>query len=222
MTRARDVANIDTLLTAKGDIYAATAAFTPARLAVGANDTVLTADSTTATGLKWAAVSTQKNFQLLSTTLINGASSYSITGLSGYDQLYFQFRDVTHGGGGNDVTFSLNGAANSHNTYGGRAIATGTSSGYIFRQSNNNAASVSLANIASGGIITAGVMVFGCNTAGNKIYNILGGATPRATTHENGLFAFGSFSSTSVVSSITVSVSGATFSGGSLLVYGAI
>lgn len=44
-----------TIVDAKGDIIAATAADTPARLAVGANDTVLTADSSTATGLKWAA-----------------------------------------------------------------------------------------------------------------------------------------------------------------------
>jgi hypothetical protein len=56
MTRARDVANIDGLLTTKGDIYAATAASTPARLGVGSNNTVLTADSAEATGLKWAAV----------------------------------------------------------------------------------------------------------------------------------------------------------------------
>ena len=55
MTRSRDVANIDGILTTKGDIYAATAAATPDRLAVGANNTVLTADSTAATGLKWAA-----------------------------------------------------------------------------------------------------------------------------------------------------------------------
>jgi hypothetical protein len=57
MTRSRDVANIDGILTAKGDIYAATAAATPDRLGVGANNTVLTADSSTATGLKWAAAS---------------------------------------------------------------------------------------------------------------------------------------------------------------------
>ena len=44
-----------TIVDAKGDIIAATAADTVARLAVGANDTVLTADSTAATGLKWAA-----------------------------------------------------------------------------------------------------------------------------------------------------------------------
>jgi hypothetical protein len=43
-------------LTTKGDIYAATAASTPARLGVGTNNFVLTADSTTSTGLKWAAI----------------------------------------------------------------------------------------------------------------------------------------------------------------------
>lgn len=42
------------IVDAKGDLIAATAADTVARLAVGSNNTVLTADSTTATGLKWA------------------------------------------------------------------------------------------------------------------------------------------------------------------------
>jgi len=42
-------------LTTKGDVY--TFSTVDARLAVGANATVLTADSTTATGLKWAAAS---------------------------------------------------------------------------------------------------------------------------------------------------------------------
>jgi len=46
-----------TIVDAKGDIIAATGADAVSRLAVGANATILTADSTTATGLKWAAAS---------------------------------------------------------------------------------------------------------------------------------------------------------------------
>jgi hypothetical protein len=42
------------LVTTKGDIVTATAGSTPARLGVGSNNQVLTVDSTTATGLKWA------------------------------------------------------------------------------------------------------------------------------------------------------------------------
>ncbi len=41
------------IVDAKGDIIAATAADSVSRLAVGANNTFLTADSSTATGLKW-------------------------------------------------------------------------------------------------------------------------------------------------------------------------
>jgi hypothetical protein len=46
------------IVDAKGDLIAATGADTPARLAVGTNGQILTADSTAATGLKWNTVST--------------------------------------------------------------------------------------------------------------------------------------------------------------------
>ena len=57
-TWATDASGIPaTIFDAKGDIIAASAADTAARLAVGTNGQVLTADSSTATGLKWAGVS---------------------------------------------------------------------------------------------------------------------------------------------------------------------
>jgi hypothetical protein len=62
-----------TIVDAKGDIVAATAADTVSRLAVGADDTVLTADSTEATGLKWAAPSSG-GMTLLASGTLSGAS----------------------------------------------------------------------------------------------------------------------------------------------------
>ena len=49
-----DAAVPKSTVTTKGDLIAATASATVARLGVGSNDQVLTADSTTATGLKWS------------------------------------------------------------------------------------------------------------------------------------------------------------------------
>lgn len=48
-----DNAILDTLVDAKGDLIAATAADTVARLVVGSNDQVLIADSTQAAGMRW-------------------------------------------------------------------------------------------------------------------------------------------------------------------------
>ena len=80
--------------TAKGDLFPASAADTVSRLAVGANDTVLTADSTTATGLKWAAAAAGAAFNTgynsvatsentTSTSYVNLATTQAVTVTTG-------------------------------------------------------------------------------------------------------------------------------------------
>ena len=97
-----------TAIDAKGDLVAGTGADAFSRLAVGANNTVLTADSAAATGLKWAVPSS--GMTLISRTTVSGAvapnidsvfavatySSYKIVFEKGFagaaDQLRFQLR----------------------------------------------------------------------------------------------------------------------------------
>ena len=67
-----------TIFDAKGDIIAATAADTADRLAVGANNTVLTADSSTATGLKWATPATGALTLITTATAANTTTTLSV------------------------------------------------------------------------------------------------------------------------------------------------
>lgn len=78
-----------TIVDAKGDIIAATAADTVARLAIGTNNQVLTADSAEATGMKWATPSAGGGGKVLQvvyastgTTATNSSSTFADTGLT--------------------------------------------------------------------------------------------------------------------------------------------
>jgi len=83
-TWATDASGIPaTIFDAKGDLIAASAADTAARLAVGTNGYILTADSSTATGLKWAApAGGGKVLQVVST---HWTTSFSTTSSSYVD-----------------------------------------------------------------------------------------------------------------------------------------
>ncbi len=94
---AFDLANgaiAKSIVDAKGDIIAATAADTVSRLAVGANDTILTADSSTATGMKWAAPAAAGGMTLITSGNLSGTSTQVSITTTGYKQLICYVKDV--------------------------------------------------------------------------------------------------------------------------------
>jgi len=94
------------IVDAKGDLIAATANDTPARLAVGTNGQVLTADSTAATGLAWATASsspTSYGYAAGKNAIINGDfrinqrnfTSTTTTNTYGHDRWFLDYAGGT-------------------------------------------------------------------------------------------------------------------------------
>jgi len=104
------------IVDAKGDLISATAADTPARLAVGANGTVLTADSAEATGLKWATPASGGGYTQLATSTPSSATTVSFTSISGsYKHLLVTWSELyndSHGGHGWGVRLNNDSASN--------------------------------------------------------------------------------------------------------------
>ena len=101
------------IVDAKGDLITATAADTPARLAVGTNGQYLQADSTTSTGLKWATVSAGGMTELASGTL--SGSAVDLTGISGsYRDLRLIIRGFRASTDNGNARFRLNSDSNAN------------------------------------------------------------------------------------------------------------
>jgi hypothetical protein len=76
-----------TPLTTKGDLFGFDTA--DARIPIGTNGHILTADSTQSLGLKWAAPAAGGGMTLLSTTTLSGSSSVTVSGISSaYNDLH--------------------------------------------------------------------------------------------------------------------------------------
>lgn len=95
----------NTIVDAKGDLIGATAADTPARLAVGTNGQLLTADSTAATGLKWTSpAAATSGLTLISATACSAVSSQAVTGFS---STYTNYRIIYSGEGTADQSLHM-------------------------------------------------------------------------------------------------------------------
>jgi hypothetical protein len=206
-----------TIVDAKGDIIAATAADTVARLAVGANDTVLIADSSTATGLKWAAPASG-GMTLLSTTTLSGASTTISSINQGYVNLYIFIYGMTNNTANDYLLVELfNGATALNNYVGGNKIANSSDGGVSVYAGNNFDSGTALLRTSA-------------NNAFTLILENYADTTSRKPLKFNGAFLqssgvgilnwSGIVNSNSAVDKITLSNYGGTFSAGTVKIYG--
>jgi hypothetical protein len=207
------------ILDAKGDLITATAADTPARLAVGTNGQVLTADSTAATGLKWAAA-TSGGMTLINTggTALTGATT-TVSSIPGtYKELKIYVTDF-YASGVNTSFFYLNTDSTASNyAYSGTRLFGSNLTGVI---GENNSSAISYIGAPASDQNNNLVISIPnyADTTANKIYTAHSGVKDGSnnavtlTAHR--------WANTAAITAINLQCeSGKTWSGGTIYVYG--
>ena len=203
------------IVDAKGDLIGATAADTPARLAVGTNGQVLTADSTAATGLAWANA-TSGGMTLLSTTTLSSTST-TISFATTYKSLQIAIFGINHSTSGQNITLQFNSV-----TSGYFGTTTDDSSTAATRTSNASAIPVLFGNgYGTGGENLTNINIPFYSKASIRkpieiqtVYKT--DDVTRVTGATNGVYGS---ANTSAVSSITI-LSSATPTAGTVEIYG--
>lgn len=226
-TWATDASGIPaTIFDAKGDLIAASAADTAARLAVGTNGQVLTADSTAATGLKWATASSAKNFTLLNTggTALTGASSITISGISNIDELHIIYTGASSASASSWIKMQLNGQTTGYYSHGFKATGSSSySQGTLVKLDNSNDTAYYLTRMSTGSNseVSGYARISGCNSTGTKVIHHAAGASQGTGDSQENFIGGGYVAISSAITSVTLVSSTGNFDNGTIYVYGA-
>jgi hypothetical protein len=208
-----------TAIDAKGDLIAGTGSDAFSRIAVGANDTVLTADSTTGTGLKWAAPVTggSLDYVLLNTggTSLSGTST-SVS-FSAQKALWIYVAGASSSAA---TAFYIKFNNSTTNLYGGVGVRQ-VSGAAATLSANNSEGQIEIGSIASAAnTITTYMQLSGTDKTGYKP-GTRSGAPSATGTGSLGLSGNFINRDTAALTSMQIFLDSGTFDAGTVYIYGA-
>jgi hypothetical protein len=210
-----------TAIDAKGDLIAGTGADAFSRLAVGANNTILTADSTTATGIKWAAPAAGGGW----TSIASGSLSTGTLSLTSISQSYKNLRLVVRG-----MTISNAAAVQirynniSSGWYERAGVFNNVDTGTVFGNGNQTSWVISgNTNVKASAPVSLNVDFLDyANTTSDKMVQITSKFENSSTGEDNTVWAAGSYNNYdySAISRIDMILSTGTYTAGTYILYG--
>jgi trimeric autotransporter adhesin len=216
-----------TIFDAKGDLIAASAADTAARLAVGANNTVLTADSSTATGLKWATPSSGLTWTLLNAggTALTGSATVTVSGISDKESLMVIISNGSSSSASANVKIRVNtDTATNYNAWGNQTNGASTYASTQFSSfSSTSGTGIQLVDMANNAasVTTGYVRLDGCKSTGIKAFWGAGGASIGGGSNQYNYTFGGYYNGSAAVTSISANVDAGNWDAGTMFIYGA-
>jgi hypothetical protein len=205
------------IVDAKGDLIGATAADTPARLAVGTNGQLLTADSTAATGLAWTTVS---GLVLLSTTTLSGTSTSVAVTATGYKNLVAYISGVIATAGNFNAFVRVNSLTANYVYKNTSAIAAGT-----IQNTAGSTSSIDLNQpgymsfLTTNSVNAFNLTIWDCNSTKQKMVTVTGGYFNNNSTQLIMTNEVNVVDATSAITNITVGAN-QSLTGGTIEIYG--
>lgn len=219
-----DSAGASTPLTTKGDLFGYDTA--NARIPIGTNNQVLTADSAQALGLKWATpTAVAASYSLINSggTALTGAGTITVSGISGIGSLMVLVKGASSASASSEITMRFNSdSAANYNTFG---MSNTVSTSYTvsnFSVANNLAATTiywGRQDSSAAGAVYGFLNMTGCNSTGIKAYTAGSsgdGGSQGAAQNNLG----GTYTGTSTISSVSIISSVGNFDAGTIYVYG--
>lgn len=216
----------ESIIAAKGDLLTGTANDTPAVLTVGADGTTLVADSGEATGLKWATPTVSLGgYTLLNAggTALTGATSVTVSSLSGYNDMFIYIVGVSSASGGSNIAVQFNSSATNHNNRQARIIADAAYSAGNFdgnTMTNGNEIRLLKTPTSASPIQGAYLMISGANSTAVKPLHFVGFANNGGTNSGQHLWGGGYFDEAAVISTVTITSSAGNLDAGTVYIYG--
>jgi len=216
------------LVDAKGDILTATADNTPARLAVGTNGQTLVADSTAATGLKWATPTAggTANWSLLNSggTALTAAQTITVSGISGANQVMIVFVSASCTSASSTIGVRINtDTTTKYDTYGTYVYSPAAYVTGGISQNITNAAGTYIPVGIMSGVDTSAAsgycLISGANAAGIKTFQAVAGFSRASNDSQQNYIVGGLYTGTSTISSVSMYSPTSNFDAGTVYVY---